>query len=721
MSPARVSRAALAAAALAALSAPQPAHPANCNPALAGGPRHPMPILGAARAAPPQAHLQYFGGRVISNVQVVMVLWGPGEYAPFVAGDGAESLPSFLAGVTGSAYLDGLSQYDTTRTASGGGPGTDQHIGRGRLVGRVGIVPAPASAGARIDDTDIVEELAAQLDAGTLPAPEVDAAGNVDTLYMLYFPAGKTITLGDQVGCRTLCAYHGSFRWSGRDVYYAVMPDMSAGSGCDLGCGDDTPFRNATSVASHELAEAITDPAVGLAATVGPPLGWYDPVNGEIGDICAGLNGTIAGAGGVEYAVQQLWSNADGACVVTRTAAVAAREPARPAAPVPPRPAAGTSSPAPTVTRARLLAIPPAEAAATTLTASVTPAADGLARARHPDLHVLESEPTWTPEGGGSRFTIEEENDALALGPRPTDAQYTQGLRVSTRWESPAPLSSRGRERLGFAVGQNIYTPSDIRTVDLEALRHDRPYAGWLYAAFLWELALDRSPLSLRAGEDARGDGASAVGVDVAFGTTGPRSGASAVQTSFHQLLRDLSGDAASPPAPAGWSVYQTRNRLTADVAVRYQLDLVQASVALGGLTPWSGSLLAFRLSPRARVDAGSMFDAASLGLELRTGLMAAARRTTRPAVGLELYGFARADGRWVAYDGFIQGALRDGVTPLVSIAHRVGELDVGLVARLGGLELGYANLLRTSELEPAPAGARSVHRVGQLRMSFVY
>jgi len=40
------------------------------------------------------------------------------------------------------------------------------------------------------------------------------------------------------------------------------------------------------SVASHELVEATTDPAAGLATTFAPPLAWYDRAFGEIGDIC---------------------------------------------------------------------------------------------------------------------------------------------------------------------------------------------------------------------------------------------------------------------------------------------------------------------------------------------------------------------------------------------------------------------------------------------------
>jgi hypothetical protein len=49
-------------------------------------------------------------------------------------------------------------------------------------------------------------------------------------------------------------------------MYYGVMP------ACAYGCGSSTTFNNLCSVASHELAEMITDPAVGLASSNAPPL-----------------------------------------------------------------------------------------------------------------------------------------------------------------------------------------------------------------------------------------------------------------------------------------------------------------------------------------------------------------------------------------------------------------------------------------------------------------
>jgi hypothetical protein len=62
------------------------------------------------------------------------------------------------------------------------------------------------------------------------------------------------------------------------------------------------PLDALTSVCSHELAEAITDPV--------PGQGWYDDAKGEIGDICAWQNKQLG-----TYEVQLLWSNRAQACV----------------------------------------------------------------------------------------------------------------------------------------------------------------------------------------------------------------------------------------------------------------------------------------------------------------------------------------------------------------------------------------------------------------------
>lgn len=267
-------------------------------------------------AAPAGAHLSYFGGPVISNVHVVQVLYGSGSYNAQVAGTATPSMGNFFGDLTGpnSGYTTLLTQYNTP--ASGG---TNQVIGNGTFDGLFQITPSAANNGSTIDDTQIQSELLAQISAGHLPAPVLDAAGNVNSLYMIYFPPGKTITQGGSSSCvgGGFCAYHGttSSTLNSKNILYGVLPDMQAGSGCASGCGNSTTFGNYTSVTSHELTEAITDADVGIATTFAAPLAWYDMTNGEIGDICNAQQGSYT-ANGTTYTIQLEFSNSANNCVL---------------------------------------------------------------------------------------------------------------------------------------------------------------------------------------------------------------------------------------------------------------------------------------------------------------------------------------------------------------------------------------------------------------------
>ena len=97
--------------------------------------------------------------------------------------------------------------------------------------------------------------------------------------------------------------------------------------------------------------------------------------------------------------------------------------------------------------------------------------------------------------GPAGAFTILFENDIL--GGFGEDKHYTQGTRFS--WLSPEAQVwhwvEAGAQKLPFfpddahlratySLGQNLYTPEDIKTTEL--IVDDRPYAGWLYAAVGW-------------------------------------------------------------------------------------------------------------------------------------------------------------------------------------------------------------------------------------------
>jgi hypothetical protein len=262
----------------------------NVAPATPGG-FHAMPLMSASKSAVAPAaatRLKYYGGPVLPNVKIFAVYWGASTAFQ-------THLNDFYGSITSSAYFDWLTEYNTPT----------QTIGHGSFLGSKVITPSVT--GTRLKDAQIQAEINAQIDAGNLPEPD-----GVNTLYMLHFPPRISITApdGSSQSCVQFCAYHGTFKRGEKLVFYGIHPDL-AQSGCSGGCGMGSAQDNTTSVASHELVEAVTDAAVGLATEFGPPLAWYNEQKGEIGDICNGRQGRVAG-----FTVQTQWSNAKQACIV---------------------------------------------------------------------------------------------------------------------------------------------------------------------------------------------------------------------------------------------------------------------------------------------------------------------------------------------------------------------------------------------------------------------
>lgn len=276
---------------------------------------HPKSGAAKANASPAScfpAAVTYYGGPVVSKVNVVLVFWGSSAYQNYQG-----SLAAFYTDITNSAYIDWLYEYDTIgQLDASSQPGTNQAIERGGFNSAVIINPSTCAANCTIDDTGIQSELLSQVNAGHLPAPTLDHDGNVNTAYMIYFPSSVTITLQGSTSCVQFCAYHGTTAnldaIESKNLLYGVLPDVTA-NGCQNGCGfNANAFDNITSVSSHELGELMTDADVGIAPNLAPPLTWYSNACGEIGDSCNAQDGVVDG-----YTVQQLWSNRLNGCVVS--------------------------------------------------------------------------------------------------------------------------------------------------------------------------------------------------------------------------------------------------------------------------------------------------------------------------------------------------------------------------------------------------------------------
>jgi hypothetical protein len=231
---------------------------------------------GKAHPAPASAHLTYQGGPLLQNVQVFTIYWGKLWGSAGSSQQMMADLNQFFTDILVSPLLDQLSEYNVS----------GQVIGHGSFLGTK-VINTNAPVGS-VTDSAIKAQLAKWIKSGTVPK------NNQNTLYFIYLDPGIVSIMGGGKSCQSYCGYHNN---AGK-VYYALMPYPTC-SGC---LGGMNAIDALTGTSSHELCEAITDPV--------PGSGWYDHVNGEIGDICAWNFKKVAG-----YTVQLEWSNQQNQCV----------------------------------------------------------------------------------------------------------------------------------------------------------------------------------------------------------------------------------------------------------------------------------------------------------------------------------------------------------------------------------------------------------------------
>lgn len=208
----------------------------------------------------------YHGGALLSAVEAQPVYMGADWNSSTLATQ-KTALDSFASYLVQSSYMDMLSQ-------------AGYRVGRGSAT--AGVVDATTiNKQSGITDSKIQSELQSMISSGKLSTPDANR------LYVVYVQPGTPVYLdASDSSINSFLGYHGAF--GGRDatgkfvdIRYAVMaypgsPNPSASSQ-----GFASALDQLTSVTSHELAEAVTDPDVNYKAT-----GWYDDqLNGEIGDL----------------------------------------------------------------------------------------------------------------------------------------------------------------------------------------------------------------------------------------------------------------------------------------------------------------------------------------------------------------------------------------------------------------------------------------------------
>ena len=246
----------------------------------------------AKQAPPPAGDMNYYGGKVFSNVVLQSVMWNKD-----VLQNTQTQIPLFSAAIVDSTYVDQEKEFNTKgQTAINGHRGTKQTINRGTYVGQVVLKPHNTSKS--LTDEDVQAELATQIAEGKL------APRNANALYMVYFPSDIHISLGGAQSCVSFGAYHFASNDEKTDkkhnIWYSVEPECNSG------------FGFLTFAASHEFTEASTDNVPTPGSNPDFPQAWNDAQGFENADKCS-TNGTLTSSAGT-WTVTQYYLNSKHAC-----------------------------------------------------------------------------------------------------------------------------------------------------------------------------------------------------------------------------------------------------------------------------------------------------------------------------------------------------------------------------------------------------------------------
>ncbi len=310
--------------------------------------------------------------------------------------------------------------------------------------------------------------------------------------------------------------------------------------------------------------------------------------------------------------------------------------------------------------------------------------------------------------------SVYSENDKYFAG---SDQHYTNGFKLSvlsaalsnfTDPSVPAParwvasnlqaLVPAGNDcKLGFSLGQNLYTPTNIHTPTPDPA--DRPYAAWLYVG----AAFQSYTLPCCEGDIARLDT-----FEVNLGVVGPWAIGREIQNGVHSIL--------GIPHAQGWA-NQIHNEPGLDLIYerKWRFETTGAHTGLGAdLISHVGACL------------GNIFTYASTGFEVRAGWCLPADFGTnliRPSgdsnsvhSAFDFFFFGAVDGRAVARDITLDGnSFRS--SPSIQRKDFVGDWQAGF--GLGGRhwQLTYSQDVRTREF----VGQLKSSNFGSISATFFY
>lgn len=264
-------------------------------------------------------------------------------------------------------------------------------------------------------------------------------------------------------------------------------------------------------------------------------------------------------------------------------------------------------------------------------------------------------------------FLINYDNDFFSA----TDRYYTWGTRLELVLPGlrklplmkillhlPSPVNE-----YGIAAVQDCFTPTSIRRDTI--LKGDRPFAAYI--------RLDHFRVSTDENKTQR------LYSELGLGVLGPWAGGCETQQSIHRWLNNIE--------PLGWQ-FQLANDAVINYKLRYEKGLTEKKHS--GIIAYS------------EVNAGTLYDNASLGVLMRAGKMSS-YFSSRDDRSFQLYGFIRGNVRAVGYNATLQGGLfsKDIYTIGSSELGRfVFSAFPGIVLSYKKISLEYSKAFITPELK---------------------
>lgn len=253
---------------------------------------------------PSPGSLSYLGGPIVTTPTVYLVRFSDstttlspsGGFVPWAFRAASPNASTAISAILTSPYEAWWSEYSRPASATWIRPGS--------VAGSITLYNPALADDTKLTSTQIGNAIR-NASSSSLPS------WGSNSIFVLFFRAGQTITAGSVNSLTGFCGYHSGWTFgSGTELNFAVIPNEASNPDCAFAGVGAPAFEAMTTVLSHEVAETVTDPAGN---------GWLNTSSDEeVGDMCAHqlpLAGNSTTVAGISYTLQFLFSNKLGACI----------------------------------------------------------------------------------------------------------------------------------------------------------------------------------------------------------------------------------------------------------------------------------------------------------------------------------------------------------------------------------------------------------------------